>query len=451
MRKFICTLSICFLMLFSAIQGQNQNQDKNAQAQHAELGMAAWNNTSGGRSNPHPDAQWFSEAGFGLFIHWGMAAVHGGIDLSWGMLANKGWPDDGTITPNEYFGLMKKWKADGFNMDKTIKAAAAAGFKYAVLVTKHHDGFTLWPSEYGEIGTKKKFNGRDFVKEFVDACRKYKLRVGLYYSPPDWYFDREYRNWSLSKTHYLDMDHKPTTPKQKPADHNKALTEMIKNQVRELLTNYGKIDMMWFDGGNGQMPNDTIRKLQPGIVINKRNGGNGDYSDSEGRLPAKRFEGWFEANDPCWPTRWWSYSACDKNDDAGTVLSNLIRMRAWGGNYLANVAPLASGKIPSEVYSIWKEMSKWMQHSSESVFEVHAGPYPEKASVPVTVGKNVAYCFALPGFQGYLTLKEIKAPKRVTLLRTKEQLSFEYAHGIMTLQIPPRMRSRLPDAVKVEW
>lgn len=165
----------------------------------------------------HPDAQWFPKAGLGLFIHWGMTAVTGTGDLSWNMLANKPWKD-ATITPNTYYALANQWNPAKMNFDKMLKAAKAAGITYAVFVTKHHDGFTLWPSKYGEIGTKFKFGGRDFVKEFVTACRKYKIRVGLYYSPPDWYFERQYKNFSFHNKVQLDMEHNPTVlPKRLPA------------------------------------------------------------------------------------------------------------------------------------------------------------------------------------------------------------------------------------------
>ncbi len=184
-----------------------QQKDETSIGQHQLLGMPTAQDTEMGRSNPHPKAQWFPNAGFGLFIHWGMAAVHGGIDLSWGMLANKPWKDDGTVTVNEYYELLKEWNPSKMDFDKIMKKAKAAGFKYAVFVTRHHDGFSFWPSEYGEIGTKYSFKGRDFVREYVDACRKHGIKVGFYYSPPDWYFDRYVRNWSADNSVWFDMNH----------------------------------------------------------------------------------------------------------------------------------------------------------------------------------------------------------------------------------------------------
>lgn len=239
-----------------------------------------------------------------------------------------------------------------------IKRARAAGYQYAVLTTKHHDGYTLWPSKYSSLGTQTKMKGRDLVKPFVEACRKYGLKVGLYYSPPDWWFDRQYKNWSYDAKVFMDMNHH-VLPSLKPkaADHDAKRKQLVANQVRELLTQYGRIDLIFFDAGKGEISNDEVRKLQPGIVINGRNNSAGNYGDSEGKLPAKRFSGWFEANDPVWPNRWWSYSTSDQFASTSEILTNLVRLRAWGGNYLTNMGPDGSGAMPPEAL---KGMKKWL-------------------------------------------------------------------------------------------
>jgi alpha-L-fucosidase len=436
------------IVLASTTIAQAQN-DSVANAQHQLLTMPVDSHPGEKKFNPHPLAAWFPKAGLGLFIHWGAISTYGGVDISWGMLANKPW-DDGTVTPNFYYSLMDTWNPQKFNPDELIKKAKAAGFEYVVFVTKHHDGYTLWPSKYGDLGTQSKLKGRDFVKQFVDACRKNNVKVGLYYSPPDWWFDRKYRNWSYDENILLDMDHKPLTAlPQKPADHDAKRKQLIANQVRELLTNYGRIDLIWFDGGAGEISNDEVRKLQPGIIVNRRNNAPGDYGDSEGMLPAKRFNGWFETCDPIWPTRWWSYSTSDHYDDAATILSNLIKLRAWGGNYLCNLAPDGDGAIPQPVVSAMQEMAKWMQHSKEAVVDVEGGNYPEVSKVPVTVKKNVLYAFALPGYQADLQIGTPLHPQKVILLRTGQSLTFKQEGNYLLVKIPPKDRTRLPDVVKI--
>ena len=225
--------------------------------------------------NTHPDAQWFPNAGLGLFIHFGLAANHGGIDLSWGMFANKRW-EDGEIAPVDYWAMADGWNPKKLNFDDIMQKAAKAGFKYAVFTTKHHDGYTFWPSKFSSFGVQTTMGGRDIVKEYVEACRKHNIKVGFYYSPVDWLFDAEYINWDQSGETILDIHHHQIDKLPiKPESHEKARQEMVANHVRELLTNYGKIDLIWFDGGKGEISNDEVRELQPGIVINRRNGPGG--------------------------------------------------------------------------------------------------------------------------------------------------------------------------------
>jgi alpha-L-fucosidase len=401
-----------------------------------------------GPHNPHPDAQWFPEAGLGLFISWGIASGGATGDLSWGMLANKPWKDR-TVTPNTYYSQTNHWKAGAVNYDDMLARAKAAGFTYAVFVTKHHDGFTLWPSEFGDLGTTQLFAGRDFVKEFVAACRKHGLKVGLYYSPPDWWFDRKYKSFSYDKQ-VLDMDHQPTKLPPRPKDHDAKRAELVRAQVRELLTRYGQVDLLWFDGGSGEIPNSEVRKLQPGIVINLRNGSGGDYGDTEGTLPTKRFKGWFETCETCWPAGKWSYTEDWGWDTAPEVIEKLVRLRAWGGNLLANVGPKGDGSVPEQALSAWKEMAEWMAHSRESVIGTISGPWPESVNAPVTRRPGIAYVHFLPSFRGEVVWKNAPKPARAVLLRTKESVSFRYEDGTLYLSLPADRRTKTVDVVKLE-
>lgn len=445
-----------------------------AEEQAKELGQDLQKQSG---SNNRSETEWFTENGLGLFIHWGIASVQAKGDMSWCMLANKTWYD-GTVKPNDYYNSVKKWNPDKVNYDKMLAAAKAAGFGYAVLVTKHHDGFTLWPSEYGDIGTKYSFNGRDFVDEFISACRKYDLKVGLYYSPPDWWLERNYRNWSMGEQ-YLDMDHKPTQPRSHPDGFNQTLNTQVRGQVRELLSNYGKIDLMWFDGGDGKViSNEEVRSLQPSIVINSRNGA-GDYGSSEGKLPSKRFTGWFEACVPCWPKRMWSYRKSSEYGgyDAAMTLTMLVIQRAWGGNLLANVGPKGNGEVPKYTYACWSEMAKWFKYNKESVVDVVSGSWPEQVNLPVTKQKNIAYIHflpklpeklmdipsqekdfiytrqvipSLPTYTDTAIWRNAPVPTKITLLRTGEKIPFTYEHGTLTVIIPKHLRTKSVDVVKVE-
>lgn len=448
MKKLIFLFIACFICNFL----YPQNSDV-AQLQQRLLGqVGAGQGVKETTPTTHPNAQWYPDAGLGLFIHFGIASAHGGIDLSWGMYANKRW-EDGEITPTDYWKLADVWNPKKFNAEKIVRQAKKAGFKYIVFTTKHHDGYTMWPSKYGELGVKQKLNGRDLVKEFTDACHKYQMKVGLYYSPWDFYIDREYINWDLSRKTILDINHQriDLLPS-KPIEHEKRRREIVANQVRELLTNYGRIDIFWFDGGKGEISNEEVRKLQPGIVINSRNGKPGDFGHSEGVLPDRRFRGWFETCDSCWPSRWWGYSTCDRMDSGQEVIERLILLRAWGGNYLANVGPMADGSIPKQALQAWKDIAAWMKHSGESIYHVKGGNFPEKDNQPTTVKKDTTYVHVYPNFHKKVIVGDVKnAPKSATLLRTGEPIAVSFKDGRVEFQIPPSKRSREVDTVRLTW
>ena len=158
------------------------------------------------RRTDHPDAQWFGNAGLGLFVHWGISTVDRGIDLSWGMMADKPW-GGGTITPERYFALAERFAPARYDPERWLAAARAAGFAYAVMTARHHDGFALWPSEHGQFGVRRSLRGRDLVRPFADACRRQGLKVGLYYSPPDWYWHRHHMSFRYGSTGQPGREH----------------------------------------------------------------------------------------------------------------------------------------------------------------------------------------------------------------------------------------------------
>ena len=307
-RKTPLTLISALLASTLAVGADNSSPDQAiVHAEHSAIGMGSGPNII--LKNTHPDAQWFGDAGLGLFICWGIASVKA-INLSHPMIAYlpqgraftpeqiekivakkdyRGMTGQSKcVIPSEYFAQAKEFNPKNFDPDKWMQAAKEAGFTYSVLTTKHHEGFALWPSDYGDFNTKNYMGGRDLVKEWVEACRKYGIKIGLYYSGPDIYFDREYYPFfvagSSMKEHpefpELDMDYNPRTTKKSPewiAEHQKAFATMFNGQIEELLTRYGKIDIIWFDGDvlkwvgkNHFISLERMRQLQPGIVINPR-------------------------------------------------------------------------------------------------------------------------------------------------------------------------------------
>ena len=329
----------------------------------------------------HPDAQWFGEAGLGLFIHWGISSVHGGIDLSWGMIDEKPW-DPGNkhvITPEEYYKLAERFNPDSYDPDKWLRYAKEAGFRYAVMTTRHHDGYAMFPSDYGELGVKQYLPGVDFVDGYVRACRNNNLKVGFYYSPPDWFYNRNYMSFHYGsgdqarfpeRKHYNMRHEVIDTIPARPKGFDEDYKAYIHGQIVELLTRYGKIDVLWFDGGPEAISFDEIRDLQPGIVVNPRMHGYGDFATPECEMPENRLDGWWELCD-IWPNGGWGYDKGHENyKSIGWMLSRLTKVRGWGGNYLINVSPRPSGEMPDVYYQRMSELTEWMKHNSESIFGV---------------------------------------------------------------------------------
>lgn len=485
-------------LALSSLTLNAQNKDKETvKSEHSMIDMAEEKSAT---HTLNPDAQWFPEAGLGLFIHWGLASVKN-MDISWPMIPGRPLVDKKLdaaeiqrivrekdynlngkrpgITPNEYWAMAKEFNPKNYNPELWIKAAKEAGFKYAVLTTRHHEGFALWPSAYGDFSTKNYMGGKDLIKPFVDACRKYGLKVGLYYSPPNWYFDRDYMSFLYGKVYTknpdlpkVDGDLNPRTTMKSDAEtkqHQAEYAAMVKGQVEELLTRYGKIDVLWFDGkapvpnGNNVITQEEIRKLQPGIVINPRMHGKGDFITFE-RNPPQKDPGdiWAEFCNT-W-TNSWANSNTQPFRSNAFVLGQLVSCRAWGVNYLLGVGPTSDGIFPDAVYKNMNVVQGWMKANSASIEKVKQLPVGETASVPATANGNYRYLFAIPEFKENgkydqdmlpvtditITLKAEKKPKSVTLLGSAKSLNYTFANNEISVQLPATLRTNLVDVVQVE-
>lgn len=477
-----------------------QTTDKlNVKAEHGMISNSEEKSPAAIHSQ-HPGAQWYPDAALGLFLHWGLSSVKN-LDASWPMIPGRplaavtldstelirivkqkdynlnGKPP--VITPNEYWAMATEFNPQNYDPEKWIKAAKDAGFTYAVLTTKHHEGFAMWPSRYGDFSTKNYMGGRDLIKPFIDACRKYGLKVGLYYSPPDWHFDRDYMNFLYYKgplrnpgLPVVDADLNPRTTKKTPEEiqqHQAEYATYVRGQIEEILTRWGQIDVLWFDGkapvpnGNNLITQDEIRKLQPGIAINPRMHGKGDFVTFERTAP-KEDPGnvWAEFCNP-WTSSWANSNTQPFRSNA-FVLGELVSARAWGVNYLLGVGPTSDGVFPEAVYTNMKVVEGWMKANRNSVKNIQQLPANEEASVPATAYQNIRYLFAIPKFRNNgkmesdrlpaedrtITLKTSTKPRSVTLLDSGKQLTFQYSGNIVSIELPAALRSNLVDVVKVE-
>lgn len=346
------------------------NEKNYVQQQHDIIGYAK--NDSAFKRTDSPDAQWFYKpVQLGLFIHFGISTVGGDIDISWGMMDNpeRRKKGNGILTPREYWKLAENFNPDKYNPEEWLSKAKEAGFTYAVFTTRHHDGFAMWPSDAGDFSTKNYMNGRDLVGEYVKACRKVGLRVGLYYSPPDWRFNQKYMSFMAGSksAKYPERENEGIDHEvigdipEMPDEHYEKFAHYINAQVRELLTRYGKIDLIWFDGTTKDTSKiikpEEIRALQPGIIINDRLYGVGDYSSGyECHLPDTKPDTYWETAQIWHVGGGWSYvKNADKYRALDITMHQYEVARAFGGNLLLNIAPRADGSVPEAYYTSAKE------------------------------------------------------------------------------------------------
>ena len=225
----------------------------------------------------------------------------------------------------------------------------------------------------------------------------------------------------------------------------------IKGQVEELLTRYGKIDLLWFDGGPAAITMERIHEMQPGIVVNGRAHGQGDFETPEGVFPKERPAGWWEQCH-CWVEGGWAYRSHEIYKPTGWAIAELARVRAWGGNFLPSFGPDAHGELPTAAYRRLDELAAWWQHSGESVEGTTGGPWPERCNVPVTCRDDVWYLHVSWVWDGPVEVKETtRQPKQLRLLRTGEPVEWMARPDGFSFELQPSRISAAGEVVKLEW
>jgi alpha-L-fucosidase len=327
-----------------------------------------------------PEQTWFTEARFGLFVHWGLYAIparaSSGNGLSEWIMHNE------RLTDDQYAEYFERFDPDLYDPRAWAKAAKAAGMKYTVLTTKHSDGFCLWDSKLTEFKATNTPAARDLVAEFVEAFRSEGLRVGFYHSLIDWH----HPDFPLDGLH-PQRDDLAFREANQHRDGNR-YAEYLHGQVRELLTNYGAIDSVWFDfsypqhdwgWSKGKGIEDwrseellaLVRELQPQAVVNNRLGLDGDFVTPEETQPLE------------WPTQngervpWeacqtlngsWGY-ARDNRDwkSPELIVRTLVDAVSKGGNLLLNVGPNARGELQAEVLERLEGLATWNRLHAASI------------------------------------------------------------------------------------
>lgn len=416
--------------------------------QHAVIGIPTGKPEvpKGFVTNPHPDAAWFRGKNFGAFIHWGISSVRAEVDLSWGMIAGTAYDLGTKITPLEYFAQAQSFRPEAYDPEKWLRAAAAAGINHAVLTTKHHDGFALWPSAFGEFNTKTHFGGRDLVREFVDACARTGIRPGLYYSPPDWYYNRHRMSFRRASdgspaNPHLGLDHEPIgLPPADPA-WEREFHAYLRGQIEELLTNYGKIDLLFFDGRPEVISMERIRELQPSILVNERMHGYGDFATPECQIPAEAPRGPWEVVDTWDMAGRWGYARPFVNRPASWVAERLCQVSAMGGNYMINIAPMANGSLPGSVVADLAWLARWREKAAGVLEGGRSLPVSIRTNMPAVVNGPELFVFPPNPCFHLAQITGVPAPRSVTLVATGESLP--YGH-IPTFREGPRLNVLFP-------
>lgn len=383
--------------------------------------------------------EWYVESRFGMFIHWGLYAIPARGE--WMRSVER-------MTDEAYHRYFEEFNPRDYDPRKWARAAKDAGMKYMILTAKHHDGFCLFDSRFTDFKSTNTPCGRDLVKEYVEAARDEGLRVGLYYSLLDWHHE--------DFPHFSDGSH-PMHDNPLYADENRNWDNYITfmhNQIRELCTNYGRLDILWFDYSYGEMSGEKwaatklvnmVRDLQPGIIIDNRleasgsglgslASGNplpyhGDFVSPEQIIPQDGvrdvngepliWESCFTMNDS------WGYNARDKYfKPASMLIKKLVECVSKGGNMLLNVGPDAYGNIPEESLQTLKEIGVWMKKNGASLYGCGRSSLQRPEFGRITQKGNKLYYHIFENTVGPIPLMELtkKQVKKIRLISTGAEI-----------------------------
>ena len=404
--------------------------------------------------------QWWSEARFGMFIHWGLYAQDGcfwkGRDgqSEHMMLKLK-------IPIAEYAKIADEFNPVKFNADEWVGIAKAAGMKYLILTSKHHDGFAMFesPSDDYNIVKRTPFR-RDPVRELAEACRRQGLKFGVYYSlGRDWH-DPDVPTGSPGSKKFPPGSRSNTWdfPEEDKKDFSKYFERKVKPQVRELLTQYGPIAVLWFDTPEKIKPAQSkellelIHRLQPDCIVNARIGNRlGDYTVEEQAIPANGnplpWESCMTLN-----SHWGFKKDDDQWKPASELVRNLVDIASKGGNFLLNVGPTGAGDIPPPSVERLREVGQWMKVNGEAIYGTTAGPFKKNEAWRCTgkPGKIYVHLFHWPA-NGQLELPTpVNQVKRAYLLADRQDLKMAQNETGAIINLPQKAPDQIVPVICLE-
>ena len=385
--------------------------------------------------------EWFKKAKLGIFIHYGIYAV-GDVSESWSF-------HNGAISYEDYMKQCEGFTASKFDAKAWAELFKRAGAQYVVLTSKHHDGVALFDTQYSDLSVVKKTPaGRDLIKEYTAAVREAGMRVGLYFSLIDW-SDPRYRSvypeGSDPKNHLKDVF---ATPAGGPEDPKKwqEFLEFNNNQMRELMTNYGTIDLLWFDGDWDRSAHqwkakefkEYLRSMHPDVLVNSRLHGYGDYETPEQGIPLYGPEGEWEFCTTI--NNSWGYRPSDNDyKTSRQVIRMFCDCITLGGRLLLDVGPKEDGTLDERQVKVLEDLGTFIRDNEEAVFNTEKGlSYNQYlGGSTLSQDKKTIYLFVYDKPSEFLCVKGIKTPvKRVSVLHTGEELSFGYTGSLPWSGIP---------------
>ena len=399
---------------------------------------------------------WYRNAKFGMFIHWGPYS-QASVEASWPIMR----PQPGGITESEYRSLPKTFNPVKFDPDAFVDLARLAGQKYMVFTTKHHDGFCMFDSSYTDYKITNTPYGKDIVAQLAKACDADGMPLGFYYSPPD-------------------MHHPGFRDTTKPASENwhgepqrpewESYLQYMQLQLAELLTRYGPVAIVWFDGLNDQRKYngarviEMIHELQPATLVNDRLGVPGDYETPEQFIPTAiptkdvvltgvdpRVSSRLKNSIPrpedfrLWETcmtinNTWAYNKNDRDfKSEQTLIRSLVEVASRGGNFLLNVGPQPDGQIQPEFQQRLRAVGEWLILNGDSIYGTTYGPVQGVPGLRTTANdKSIfVHVFDWPSSSVEMTGIEARIIS-ARLLANGKPLTFRQAEGKLQIDLPPQ-------------
>jgi alpha-L-fucosidase len=399
---------------------------------------------------------WYRNAKFGMFIHWGPYS-QASVEASWPIMR----PQPGGITEAEYRALPKTFNPAKFDPDAFVDLARLAGQKYMVFTTKHHDGFCMFDSSYTDYKITNTPYGKDIVAQLAKACDADGMPLGFYYSPPD-------------------MHHPGFRDTTKPASENwhgeperpewESYLQYMQLQLAELLTRYGPVAIVWFDGLNDQRKYngarviEMIHELQPATLVNDRLGAPADYETPEQFIPTAiptkdvvltgidpRVSSRLKNSIPrqedfrLWETcmtinNTWAYNKNDRDfKSEQTLIRSLVEVASRGGNFLLNVGPQPDGQIQPEFQQRLRAIGEWLTLNGDSIYGTTYGPVQGVTGLRTTANDKSIFVQVFDWPSSSLELTGIE-PRVMSarLLANGRPLTFRQAEGKLQIDLPPQ-------------